>query len=91
MLDLRDLLQGETVGTSPTSATSLSQYLHFTEVGGKAVLLVDHDAGTFAATQTITFDNMSKAQLESGLGLGSGATDVAIIQKLLDNGNLNNT
>ncbi len=92
VLDLRDLLQGETAGTDAVAANNLSQYLHFTEIGGKAVLLVDHDAsGTFAATQSITFDNMSKAQLESGLGLRAGATDVQIIQKLLDNGNLNNT
>ncbi|UUZ72499.1 retention module-containing protein [Polaromonas sp. P1(28)-8] len=91
VLDLRDLLQGELAGTGAASATSLSQYLHFSEVGGKAVLSVDPDGGSFAATQTITFDNMSLDGLKSGLGLAVGATNTEIIQKLLDNGNLNNT
>ena len=55
------------------------------------MLQVDPNAGTFAATQTITFDNMSLHDLKSNLGLTDGASDVQIIQKLLDSGNLNNT
>jgi hypothetical protein len=39
VLDLRDLLQGN--GTDSAAAISLSQYLHFSDVGGKAILSVD--------------------------------------------------
>jgi predicted RNA-binding protein with TRAM domain len=90
-LDLRDLLQGELAGTDLAAATNLDQYLHFTEVGGKAVLQVDHDAGSFAPTQTITFDNMSLAQLTTSLGLSSPATDLQIIQQMLAQDNLRNS
>jgi hypothetical protein len=84
VLDLRDLLQGE---PGAPSAADLTPYLHFSDVGGKAVLSIDHDAGTtFAATQTVTFDNMSLAQLQSYAG-GAG-DDAAIIAKLLTDGNL---
>ena len=90
-LDLRDLLQGETSGTDATAAANLSTFLHFGEVAGKAVLSIDHDAGAFAPTQTITFDDMSLTALKSGLGLGSGASDVQIIQEMLTKGHLINT
>ena len=53
-LDLRDLLEGEVAGTDLAAAQSLDQYLHFTEVNGKAVLEVDPDAGTASVTQSIT-------------------------------------
>jgi large repetitive protein len=89
-LDLRDLLQGEASGTGLAAAQSLGQYLHFTQVGGMAVLQVDHDGGSFAATQTITFENMSLAELTASLGLPGGSTDVQIIQQMLEQGNLRN-
>jgi Ca2+-binding RTX toxin-like protein len=74
VLDLRDLLQGE-------NATNLTQFLHFSDVSGKAVLSIDHDAGTFAATQTITFDNMSLGQMQTALGASDTSAD--LIAKLL--------
>ena len=85
VLDLKDLLVGEHDG-SGSSAVNLAQYLHFAEVGGKVVLSIDHDAGTFAADQKITFDNMSMSQLTTALG--SNATDADIIAKMLTHGNL---
>jgi Ca2+-binding RTX toxin-like protein len=89
-LDLRDLLQGETSGTGLAAAQSLGQYMHFTEVGGMAVLQVDHDGGSFAPTQTIAFENMSLGELTASLGLPGGATDIQIIQQMLEQGNLRN-
>ncbi|MDP1531869.1 MAG: type I secretion C-terminal target domain-containing protein, partial [Rhodoferax sp.] len=74
VLDLRDLLQGENAG-------NLTQFLHFSDVGGKAVLSIDHDAGTFAPTQTITFDNMSLSDMQSELGAANTGAD--LIAKLL--------
>jgi len=90
-LDLRDLLEGEVAGTDLAAAQSLDQYLHFTEVNGKAVLEVDPDAGTASMTQSITFDNMSLNQLTANLGLANGAPDVDIIREMLEQGNLKNS
>jgi Ca2+-binding RTX toxin-like protein len=80
VLDLKDLLVGEHDGTG-TDASNLTQFLHFSEVGGKAVLSIDHDAGIFAADQTITFDNMSLATMQSTLGASDTGAD--LIAKLL--------
>lgn len=90
-LDLRDLLTGETAGTDQAAADNLATYLHFTEVGGNVVVQVDPNGGTFAATQTITFEGVSISSLEGALGLASGATDAAIIKAMLEQGNLRNT
>ncbi|MEY4756404.1 MAG: hypothetical protein RJA34_1302, partial [Pseudomonadota bacterium] len=85
VLDLKDLLVNEHDGSSADSS-NLTQYLHFSDVGGKAVLSVDHDGGTpLTPDQTITFDNMSLSQLQTALG---ASTDAEIIAKLLANGNL---
>jgi hypothetical protein len=91
VLDLRDLLQGEVAGTDLTAAQSLDQYLHFTEVDGRAVLQVDPDGGTFQPTQLITFGNMSMDQLTASLGLPTTASDLDIIRQMLDQGNLKNS
>ena len=90
VLDLKDLLTGE---HSSGSGANLTQFLHFTEILGKAVLSIDHTGNdpVNAPDQTITFDNMSLAQLTGagGLGLASGHTaDADIIAKMLANGNL---
>jgi Ca2+-binding RTX toxin-like protein len=91
VLDLRDLLEGEVAGTDQAAAQSLAQYLSFTEVDGNAVMQVDPNAGTFAATQNITFENMSMNQLTASLGLANGAPDADIIREMLEQGNLKNS
>jgi Ca2+-binding RTX toxin-like protein len=90
-LDLRDLLHGEATGTDLAAAQSLATYLHFTQANGHAVLQVDPDGGPYAPTQTITFDNMSLADLTASLGLSAGANDLQIIQQMLEQGNLKNS
>ncbi|MBT9595805.1 MAG: tandem-95 repeat protein, partial [Vitreoscilla sp.] len=78
ILDLRDLLVGETSG-------SLSNYLHFSTSGTDTVISISTSGGysggyTSGQTdQTITL---------SGVDLVGGRSDVQIIQDLLKNGNL---
>ena len=85
VLDLRDLLQITPDGTA-NNGTNLTNYLHFTEVAGKAVLSIDHKGGSsLEATQNITFDGITLSQLQSYAG---GLGDAAIIQKLISDGNL---
>jgi Ca2+-binding RTX toxin-like protein len=91
VLDLRDLIQGEASGTDLAAAQSLDAYLHFTEVNGQAVLQVDPDGGSFSPTETITFSNMSLAQVGASLGLAGGSSDLQIIQQMLEQGNLKNS
>ncbi|MCC4117957.1 type I secretion C-terminal target domain-containing protein [Aromatoleum toluclasticum] len=87
-LDLRDLLQGEHSGLG-VDASNLSQYLHLDVESGKVVLSVDHDAGTFAATQKVVFDNYtSLASLGADLGLSGTITSDAIINKMVQDGRL---
>ena len=89
VLNLKDLLVGEHDGTG-ANAINLSQFLHFSEVGGKAVLSIDHngtsDGATFAADQTITFNNVSLSQLTTALG--AATTDADIIAKMIATGHL---
>ena len=82
-LYLKDLLVDEhSTGTN----ANLTDYLHFTEVGGKAVVNVDADgAGSGGVTQTITLDNVSLLQLTTYAG---GTSDATIIAKLLSDGHL---
>jgi len=85
VLDLKDLLQGE-------SATNLGSYLKFGVESGKVVLSVDHDGSSasspFAATQKIVLDNYTSLDaLKTDLGALS-TSDADLISKLLDNGNL---
>ena len=86
VLDLKDLLVGEHSGSS----ANLTQYLHFETADGKATLSVDHDGGssTFAADQTIKFDNYADVNaLATALGAAS-SSDADIIAKMITNGNL---
>jgi len=86
VLDLKDLLTG---GHSGVGA-NLTQFLHFSDVGGKAVLSIDQngtsDGATFAADQKITFNNMSLSDLTTALGSTGGDAD--LIAKMLAHGNL---
>ena len=78
ILDLRDLLVGETSG-------SLANYLHFSTSGTDTVISISTSGGysggysSGQTDQTITL---------SGVDLVGGRTDVQIIQDLLKNGNL---
>ena len=75
VLDLKDLLQGETKAT-------LGDYLHFTsDSAGNAVVQIS-SSGNIASghDQTITLENVQLSALGSG--------DADIINKLLTNGNL---
>ena len=91
VLNLKDLLVGEHDGSVSGVPSNLTQFLHFSEVGGKAVLSIDHngtsDSATFAADQTITFNNMSLSQLTTALGAAT-SSDVDLITKLLAHSNL---
>lgn len=84
--DLSDLLD-----VPEFSAQVLDQYLSFGENdAGHAVMQVASGAdlngdGIPDALQTLTFDNVSLLELQAYAG---GSSDVEIIQKLLDNGNL---
>ena len=75
VLDLRDLLQGESA-----TATSLSSYLHFTKSGADTILEVKH-TGTGAVTQQIVLEGID-------LTSNNTLTDSAIIQSLLNNNTL---
>jgi Ca2+-binding RTX toxin-like protein len=87
VLDLKDLLVGEYDG-SGVNPINLTQFLHFSDVGGKAVLSVDHDGGAiFAADQTITFDNFASVSALA-TALQATATDNDMIAKMLQQGNL---
>jgi VCBS repeat-containing protein len=89
VLNLKDLLVGEHDG-SGSAANNLTQYLHFSEASGHAVLSIDHSGTNVSAPdQTITFDNMSLSQLATALGTVGGSTaDADIIKQMLAHGNL---
>ncbi|MEK8047164.1 type I secretion C-terminal target domain-containing protein, partial [Ideonella margarita] len=77
VLDLRDLLQGETGAT-------LTKYLHFTTSGGDTVINIS-STGAYGAT----FDATKTDQTITLTGVTlTGATDAAIIQDLLNKGKL---
>jgi large repetitive protein len=79
VLDLRDLLQGE------TTRTSLDNYLDFSSSGGNTVISIK-SGGSGGADQTITLTGISN--LGSSLGLGSSASDQQIINELINRGKL---
>ena len=82
VLDLRDLLQGES--HSGTAVGNLANYLHFTTSGGTTTIHISTTGGfssgysASAEDQTIILNSVS---------LGTG-TDASIIQTLLTNGTL---
>jgi len=83
VLDLSDLLSGE-----HANAASLDGYLSFgASDDGKTVITIDANAGGAGGTgQTIVLDNVQFSDLQAYAG-GAG-DDVAIITKLLSDGNL---
>jgi Ca2+-binding RTX toxin-like protein len=80
VLNLKDLLTGE----SASDATNLDAYLDFSASGAGTLITVKAD-GLTAAGQTILLENITYASLQTHAG---GASDVAIITKLLADGNL---
>ena len=81
VLDLRDLLVGETA-----NATSLDAYLDFSAVGTTGTLITVHADGQASSVgQTIVLENVSYAALQTYAG---GTSDAAIITKLLVDGHL---
>jgi len=89
-LDLKDLLTGE----SASDAASLDAYLAFSANGaGKTLITVDTNGAAAGGTgQTILLENITFADLQAHAtfpaGSASSASDVAIITKLLAEGNL---
>jgi Ca2+-binding RTX toxin-like protein len=84
ILDLRDLLVGET--HSGTDAGNLANYLHFSyssATGNTTISVTTHDAA--GTTQNIVLQGVN---LPTALGLAAGATDTQIIQDLLTKGKL---
>ena len=77
VLDLRDLLQNETLAT-------LDNYLDFAVSGGNTVISIK-SSGSGSADQTITLTGVS---LDSALGLTAGSTDQQIINELINRSKL---
>ncbi|HTF96068.1 MAG TPA: retention module-containing protein [Cellvibrio sp.] len=95
VLDLRDLLQGESVGAS-NSAGNLANYLHFEVSGGSTIIHVSHTGGFGADSHSVGGSYTSSAETQqivlNGVNLQtlySGATtDQQIITQLLNNNKL---
>jgi hypothetical protein len=88
VLDLKDLLVGESVAPA-----SLDDYLDFSANGaGNTVITVDANGAAASGTgQTITLENVTFASLQASASYSGGAgslSDIAIITKLLADGNL---
>ena len=80
VLDLRDLLHGE-----HATADSLDAYLDFSGNDHGQTVISVHPDGSDAITKTITLVNVQYSELQH---LAEGPSDVAIITKLLSDGNL---
>ena len=89
VLNLKDLLVGEHDGSVSGHSSNLSQFLHFENVGGHAVLEINHLGATPATTpdQTIVFSNYASVSALA-TALGALPTDDDIIAKLIANSNL---
>ena len=89
VLNLKDLLVGEHDGSVSSNPSNLSQFLHFADVGGHAVLEINHLGATPATTpdQTIVFSNYASVSALA-TALGALTTDADIIAKLIANSNL---
>jgi surface adhesion protein len=83
VLDLRDLLQGE-------SPTTLSQYLHFSTAGPDTVISISSSGAYgpgFDADKTDQMLTLADVDLRAVFAL-PGATDAQLIQELLNRGKL---
>ena len=80
VLDLKDMLTGE-----HANAASLDAYLDFSANGSGQTVVSVHPTGSGGVTQTITLENIQLSALQAAAG---GVSDVAIITKLLTDGNL---
>ncbi|WP_094985636.1 retention module-containing protein [Cellvibrio mixtus] len=95
VLDLRDLLQGESVGAS-NSAGNLADYLHFEVSGGNTVIHISHTGGFGADSHAVGSSFTSGATTQQivleGVNLQSAyngaTTDQQIITQLLNNNKL---
>ena len=95
VLNLRDLLQGESIGPN-NDAGNLADYLHFEVSGGDTIIHISHTGGfsadthavgsaytSGAETQQIVLDGVNLQSLYSG-----ATTDQQIITQLLNNNKL---
>jgi hypothetical protein len=95
VLDLRDLLQGESIG-SGNGAGNLADYLHFEVTGGDTIVHVSHTGGFTADSHTVSAGFTGGAETQkivlSGVDLQSlysgATTDQQIITQLLNNNKL---
>ena len=95
VLDLRDLLQGESVGAS-NSAGNLANYLHFEVSGGNTTIHISHTGGFSTDSHTVSSGYTGSAETQkivlSGVDLQSlysgATTDQQIITQLLNNNKL---
>ncbi|WP_331345228.1 retention module-containing protein [Cellvibrio sp. UBA7661] len=95
VLDLRDLLQGESVGAS-NGAGNLANYLHFEISGSDTIIHISHAGGFAADSHSVGGSFTSGAETQqivlSGVNLQSlysgATTDQQIITQLLNNNKL---
>ncbi|MDH4060132.1 MAG: type I secretion C-terminal target domain-containing protein [Aquincola sp.] len=86
ILDLRDLLQGE------TTSASLEQYLDFSVSGGSTTIRISSTGGfaggTYAAGSEDQRIVLTGVDIRAALGLAGTATDSQIISELINRGKL---
>jgi surface adhesion protein len=86
ILDLRDLLQGE------TTSASLEQYLDFNVSGGTTTIRISSNGGFAGGTYGSGAEDQSivltGVDIRATLGLGGAATDSQIIAELINRGKL---
>jgi T1SS-143 domain-containing protein len=86
VLDLRDLLQGE------TSAATLDRYLDFNVSGGSTTIRISSTGGFTSGTYSSGAEDqrivLTGVDIRSALGLGGSATDAQIINELISRGKL---
>jgi Ca2+-binding RTX toxin-like protein len=86
ILDLRDLLQGE------TTSTTLDRYLDFNVVGGITEIRISSSGAFAGGTYAAGFEDqrivLQGVDIRTSLGLGAGASDLQIISELINRGKL---
>ncbi|MDP2034757.1 MAG: tandem-95 repeat protein [Polaromonas sp.] len=93
VLDLRDLLIGETAGTL-LGQDNLANYLHFEQSGADAIVHISSTGGFAAdphavgAPSSVVTGAEDQRILLTGVNLGGATTDQQVIQYLLQNGKL---